>query len=1758
MSLLQIRHVSGATNSSYSFVPANGNVITCVLTSRLNCALGSPATSNSILMTITPAAIASVSIAPSLNPVCIGTSVTFTATANNGGASPLYTWRVNGTVITGATNPTYTCVPANYDAVTCQLTSNATCNNGIPVISNQVAMSVKAQQPVGVTISTPSLTFCTGAAVTFTAYPVNGGTAPLYQWLVDGVPKPGATNSTYIFPPVHGNVVKCVLTSNQICINNNPDTSNALTMIAGTGFPVSVSISADFNPVCPGTTVYYTAVPLNGGSTPGYRWKVNGMNGPGNATLYRYEYIPSAGDVISCVMTSSLGSCVINNPDTSNYIEMHLNPAVPVSVEVTPAANPSCVGSSVCFFATVMNVGTAARYRWKVNDTVKSSLINNPSYCYFPRNGDKVVCQIVPDTTCPAPNLPTSNVVTMDVRAISTSSVTISASLNPVCEGSQVTYLATPVNGGTLPMYQWKVNGNNAAGPTTSQSYTYPPVNTDVVTNVMTSNAFCVSSNVVPSNPVEMTVSPFVPVSVSIAAAANPVCQGMPATFVATPQHGGSIPHYQWMVNGIDAGTNSSLFSYVPSDGNWVTCKLTSNDACTTGNPAISNTIEISVTDTLQVTVAISASENPDCQGHSIIYTARPENGGTSPLYQWLVNGMIVGANSEVFTYVPSSGDVVACHLTSNVVCASGNPALSNPISMIFWPVLPVSISINCSANPACQGTSATFTATAVNGGSAPVYQWKVNDTAAGGNQPFFAYNPANGDVVTCKLIPDIPCPSSSLVASNSVTMSVLPPQTGGVSISASANPACADKPVTFTANALNGGASPGYQWKVNGINVGSGTAAYAYYPLNEDVISCQLTSGMTCVINNPVTSNEIMMEVGTDFPVSVTITPSANPACSGQRVYFTATPKNGGINPVYQWSVNGISVGSNSLTYSCYPSTGDVIGFQLASSFSCATGSPAVSNDITMTVNPILPVSVSIGCSSNPGCLGIPINYTANVINGGPTPFYQWNVNGLDAGANLSTFIYAPGNGDSITCRVTSSEACVSHNPDTSNQINMIVGSTFPVSVAITASDNPICVNTPVTYTATSSFGGPTPVYQWYVNELPVGTNSTTFSYFPAHRDSITCVMTSILTCGTGNPAASNTIGMTVLQTPVMVTIDVDPPGFICAGTSLKFTCHPVNGGDNPTFQWKVNDTIRGTNDTIFSYLPADGDSVTCTLMSNATCVSGNDTTSLPITTHVNPNLPVTLAINADPGEIVCAGTEVIYTASATNEGSMSVFQWNVNGNDAGLNSPTFRFTPSEGDIIQCALTSNVTCAIGSPATSNSIAMTVNPNPQIGISVSASINPVCAGTQTTLTAIQVNAGSTAVFQWQVNGLDVGTNSPAYSYEPVNGDVVRCIVSANDACLINNPATSNTVEMVVNPVSPVEINVTATPSTAVCAGTFVTLNASVSNEGANPVYLWKVNGTIVGSNDMTYGYVPFIGDLVSCQLTSDVTCSTNNPATDTLTILLSPSPVVRFNACNDLITSINGKPIKLKGGLPLGGEYQGNGVINGFFDPVAAGFGLHQITYSYTNTGDCSSSASVSINVRNEIADCGMPVTDYRDNQTYPTVLIGTQCWFTKNLNIGAWVNLSTGQTDNCIIEKYCMNNLSASCESNGGLYEWDELMWHDPAPGGQGLCPAGWHVPTDQEWLTLLNYYGGRSVAGDSLKNQQNGSFRASPGGVLYQNHTWSFDPPDLAVTFFWTSEPEGLLRAKSHGMNSEVSSVSDYRSGRGNGFSVRCLRDQ
>lgn len=196
-----------------------------------------------------------------------------------------------------------------------------------------------------------------------------------------------------------------------------------------------------------------------------------------------------------------------------------------------------------------------------------------------------------------------------------------------------------------------------------------------------------------------------------------------------------------------------------------------------------------------------------------------------------------------------------------------------------------------------------------------------------------------------------------------------------------------------------------------------------------------------------------------------------------------------------------------------------------------------------------------------------------------------------------------------------------------------------------------------------------------------------------------------------------------------------------------------------------------------------------------------------------------------------------------------------------------------------------------------------------------------------------------------------------------------------------------------------------------------------------------------------------------------------------------------------------------------------------------------------------------------------MPVVNY-GGKIYNTVQIGDQCWFRENLDIGTRINSVDPQTNNQLIEKYCYDNLDANCDTYGGLYQWDEMMDYSEESGTRGICPDGWHIPTDMDFDILAQTLGGNETAGSKLKsctdwffvpyliNTNESGFTGLPAGYCDRYHQF------LSLTQrgeFWTSDSEPGERCHYRSLGAD----DNHLDGQGEwyhkegGFSVRCIKD-
>jgi gliding motility-associated-like protein len=978
--------------------PTTSTNYTCIITDA--CGFNDTATATSI--TVVPHANPGFTIAPN-DTVCTNTPMTFTGLG--AGAATSYDWNVGCSSQSGFND--LQVLNWNAPATTGNCTATlyyTTVASGVscPDTLTQIFV-VEPGFPPQVTI-TPNNALCPGQAVTYHANLVNGGSSPSFQWYINGVPAGTNADSLVTNALASQFTVSVFVTSNSPCANPDTVTGGIIVQITNAVAPGVVATAVP-NVICPGDQITITAVATNGGPTPGYQWTLNGANIPG-ATNSSYTTTPGVGDIYGVVMTSSL-SCVA--PTTASDTEtVTISPNVAPTVNVVAdQPNQICAGTQVTFTANGANAGVPT-YQWQLNGANIAGETNSTYTTTPPGTGTYGVI-ITSSLSCSNPNN-ANDTILMNVIPTIAPAVSVTASVDTVCQSDIVVFTAHPVNAGTSPSYAWTVNGNSQGGNYDTLNVA-SPAGSYTVSVTITSNAQCPSPTTA-TNTYNIFVRPTPVPAVSIALSNDTVCENTPVTFTAAPTNGGTAPTYQWYLNGIViAGETNSTYNTTPVNTTDIySVTLTSNALCALPTTANQTSNVVVIPNAIPLVDVASNVGQIVCENTPMTFTASPTNGGSNPGYQWLLNGIAInGATNS--TYSPTTGSVLTgsifeCVLTTSLVCAV--PTNDNDtLEMTIIPINVTNVALTSTDDTICEGAPVTFTANPTNGGADPTYAWTINGNAVNGNDTSFLSSTtmANGDVVGVSLTSDIAC---SLPSNTTYTIYVTPTPVPQVSQSSFPASVCVGDVLNFSASGTNGGTAPAYQWYVNGNIVNGATNdTYSSVLNNGDIVTVEMTSNAPCA--NPLTaaSNQITAVVIPYVTPAVAITSSMvnDSICLGQNVTFDAAGVNGGSTPIYTWYVNGVDQLVNGPTFSSSTLIqNDIITVTLTSSEPCLTQPSANSNLILVNVYPplnVLALGDAIICPYEP----VTLNALPGGGDGGPYTF-DWSHNaGTDA-----TVIVTPG----------------------------------------------------------------------------------------------------------------------------------------------------------------------------------------------------------------------------------------------------------------------------------------------------------------------------------------------------------------------------------------------------------------------------------------------------------------------------------------------------------------------------------------------------------------------------------------------------------------------------------------------------------------------------------------------------------------------------------------------------------------------------
>ena len=774
-----------------------------------------------------------------------------------------------------------------------------------------------------------------------------------------------------------------------------PKTLNEFNNTAG----VTITMVGGTAPFCVGTSKSFIATGVNPGVTPVYQWFVNSTPVGTGGTSYTTSTLAN-NDSVWVRMTSSI-SGINGNPANSAKIRVTVNP--PYNNVVTIVANKAtaCAGDTVIFTATPPAGATGMQYRWYRNQTQVQgnpvNFTNSPTYQQIGLTaGDSFSCRLQVSNACATPAIDTSNFVKITVTA----SPVITGHINDtICTGdsSKATNWMSTIPGTT---YTW-TNSNPAIGLPASGTGPVPKFKTPdniamaQITGTITIRSFGGGCS---GSPVTYTVFVRRKPPITLTGVSKFYCEGSVGSITVGTTAPGTI---SWVndnpATGLAASGSNGFINFTAT--NPTTDSIISNVTASAFNPTTRCTKDTSFRIVVYPRPNVVTLPNlAPCQGNTVTVAAFTSTlPGTT--FTWINSNTAIGLGASGTGNIPSfnatnaSPSSITGTITVSPIyktCTGANKTFNITVDKIAAPT----VSIGTSATNLCSGGSAFFTATYSNGGTSPVFEWTINGTVISGatKDTVTITNLQNNDLIACKMTSSSPCVTTASATSNQYTIVTIANLIPTIALSMVSDTVCAGSVLIINTSITNGGASPSYQWYLNG-NLISGATSDLYFTSTfamNDEYTCELTSSSGCANPKSVLSTAKKIKVFNPTPASLSLTKSTNKICSDEYVTFNATFTGGGLNPVVNWKLNGEQMNTNKkfITVPIKSNT-DVVELTVKSSLPCP--SPPYPT-LFMSVD-----TVSFG----PSVSVSPSNYIAfcegdsaevKILNGQPTYAYKWS----------------------------------------------------------------------------------------------------------------------------------------------------------------------------------------------------------------------------------------------------------------------------------------------------------------------------------------------------------------------------------------------------------------------------------------------------------------------------------------------------------------------------------------------------------------------------------------------------------------------------------------------------------------------------------------------------------------------------------------------------------------------------------------------
>jgi hypothetical protein len=660
----------------------------------------------------------------------------------------------------------------------------------------------------------------------------------------------------------------------------------------------------------------------------------------------------------SASVTATYSYCSTGGSGSKNLSSIQIYDGVTPTISLPTNGNYDVCnsGGNVSFSATSSDEGSSPSYSWYVNNSFsKSTSGNSTSINVAP--GDQVKVTLYSNAPCANPASVTSNIITIQQKDVSlpSNAFVADASYCGSETGAQVVVQNASAGyqhkiyraGGSLLATAYPTSGMIFFGPYTAGTYNVYAVN-DCNDEVLIGSS-TISYN---ENPEGGTATPSPGLS-------QPFCDANPGTLSITAGDGSN---YKWYIDNSSSPYSTSKTLTYPFNHEQFgipgshTARVTYdiNNACGTPVNVEVSGMPVNIDYGFRPDVALSISKTSDiCPGDQVTIDAIPSDAGSSPDFNWTIDG--VNFTSKSFLYTVNHDVNVNLTMQTNESCVWGSSSVNKSTTLT---VRDISIpNLGTVSNAIyCEGTTG---ADIVVQGGTPDFTYKLYNSSdqylaqvdAGGNNMAIFTDYTEG---TYKVYVVNPCGDEVFVGSSTITYN--PNPSGGTATPSPdlSQSFCDGNPGTLT---ITAGSGSNYKWYIDNNSTPYSTSKTLTYPFNHEIygIPGPHTVRVAYDVNNtcgvPVNVQVIGMPVNIDYAYSPSVSTNSLPpeVCPGTTMNLSATPSDAGTNPDYLWTIGTETFTSQSFDYTVNEDVN--INLQLTSHESCLASSAVVNESTSIAV---------------------------------------------------------------------------------------------------------------------------------------------------------------------------------------------------------------------------------------------------------------------------------------------------------------------------------------------------------------------------------------------------------------------------------------------------------------------------------------------------------------------------------------------------------------------------------------------------------------------------------------------------------------------------------------------------------------------------------------------------------------------------------------------------------------------------------------